>query len=112
MLARHLDARGEARLAAYCSAKGRMQASALVLRPSDEQVWLVTDAGIQPGWLKRLKMFVLRSAVALHLADDVELAGVIDATHEIHTHSMRHRYIHHEQLAFSPSTGAGDSAPT
>lgn len=56
---------GEARLAAYCSAKGRMQASALVLRPTDEQVWLVTDAGIQPGWLKRLKMFVLRSKVQL-----------------------------------------------
>ena len=54
---------GEARLAAYCSAKGRMQASALMLRPTDEQVWLVTDASIQPGWLKRLKMFVLRSKV-------------------------------------------------
>lgn len=56
---------GEARLAAYCSVKGRMQASALMLRPSEEQVLLVTDAGIQPGWLKRLKMFVLRSKVQL-----------------------------------------------
>jgi len=55
----------QARLAAYCSAKGRMQASALLLRPSDEQVWLVTDASILPGWLKRLKMFVLRSKVQL-----------------------------------------------
>lgn len=55
----------EARLAAYCSAKGRMQASALLVRPSEDQVWLVTDAGILPGWLKRLKMFVLRSKVQL-----------------------------------------------
>ena len=55
----------EARLAAYCSAKGRMQASALLLRPAEEQVWLLTDAGILPGWLKRLKMFVLRSKVQL-----------------------------------------------
>ncbi|MBU0914808.1 CAF17-like 4Fe-4S cluster assembly/insertion protein YgfZ [Aquabacterium parvum] len=55
----------EARLAANCSAKGRMQASALLLRPADEQVWLLTDAGILPGWLKRLKMFVLRSKVQL-----------------------------------------------
>ena len=55
----------EARLAAYCSAKGRMQASALLLRPTEDQVWLVTDAGILPGWLKRLKMFVLRSKVQL-----------------------------------------------
>lgn len=61
---------GEARLAAYCSAKGRMQASALMLRPTDEQVWLVTDAGIQPGWLKRLKMFVLRSKVQLSGGDE------------------------------------------
>ncbi|WP_286747243.1 YgfZ/GcvT domain-containing protein [Aquabacterium sp. UBA2148] len=55
----------EARLAAYCSAKGRMQASSLLLRPAQEQVWLLTDAGILPGWLKRLKMFVLRSKVQL-----------------------------------------------
>lgn len=55
----------EARLAAYCSAKGRMQASALLLRPTEDQVLLLTDAGILPGWLKRLKMFVLRSKVQL-----------------------------------------------
>lgn len=55
----------EARLAAYCSAKGRMQASALLLRPTEDQVLLLTDAGILPGWLKRLKMFVLRSKVLL-----------------------------------------------
>ena len=55
----------EARLAAYCSAKGRMQASALLLRPAQDKVWLVSDAGILPGWLKRLKMFVLRSKVQL-----------------------------------------------
>lgn len=61
----------EARLAAYCSAKGRMQASALMLRPTDEQVWLVTDAGILPGWLKRLKMFVLRSKVQLSEGGEV-----------------------------------------
>jgi len=54
-----------ARLAAYCSVKGRMQASALLVRPADDQVWLLTDAGILPGWLKRLRMFVLRSKVQL-----------------------------------------------
>lgn len=60
----------EARLAAYCSAKGRMQASALMLRPDSERVMLVTDAGILPGWLKRLKMFVLRSNVQLREGGD------------------------------------------
>lgn len=55
----------QARLAAYCSAKGRMQASAIVLRPQPDQVCLLTDAGVLPGWLKRLRMFVLRSKVQL-----------------------------------------------
>lgn len=71
----------EARMAAYCSAKGRMQASALMIRPTDEQVWLLTDAGIQPGWLKRLKMFVLRSKVQLsdggHALQTWGLAGQV-----------------------------------
>lgn len=79
----------EARLAAYCSAKGRMQASALLLRPAEDKVWLVTDAGILPGWLKRLKMFVLRSKVQLAegglqawgLAGQAALQALGDAGH-------------------------------
>jgi folate-binding protein YgfZ len=42
-----------------------MQASALLLRPETERVTMVTDAGIRAGWLKRLKMFVLRSRVQI-----------------------------------------------
>lgn len=79
----------EARLAAYCSAKGRMQASALMLRPADDQVWLVTDASILPGWIKRLKMFVLRSKVQLAeggaqvwgLAGEAAQQAIGDAAH-------------------------------
>lgn len=55
----------EARLAAYCSAKGRMLASLLNLRPQPEQFWLLTDAQVLPGLLKRLSMFVLRAKVKL-----------------------------------------------
>jgi folate-binding protein YgfZ len=55
----------EGRLAAYCSVKGRMQATALILRPANDLVLLVTDSGVLPGWLKRLKMFVLRAKVQL-----------------------------------------------
>lgn len=51
----------EARLAAYCSAKGRMLASTLNLRPQPQQIWLLTDSQVLPGLLKRLTMFVLRS---------------------------------------------------
>lgn len=55
----------EARLAAYCSAKGRMLASLLNVRPHAEQVLMLTDAQVLPGLLKRLSMFVMRSKVKL-----------------------------------------------
>lgn len=55
----------EARLAAYCSAKGRMLASLLNLRPAPEQILMLTDSQVLPGLLKRLSMFVLRSKVKL-----------------------------------------------
>lgn len=60
----------EARLAAYCSAKGRMQASLLALRPQPEQFWLLTDKGVLPGLTKRLSMFVLRAKAKLSDASE------------------------------------------
>ncbi len=60
----HLDAT-QARLAAYCSAKGRMLASAIALRPDAETVWLLCDASVLPPLLKRLSMFVLRAKTRL-----------------------------------------------
>ncbi len=59
------QAADEARLAAYCSAKGRMLASLLSLRHEPEQFWLLTDAQVLPGLLKRLSMFVLRAKAKL-----------------------------------------------
>ena len=55
----------EARLAAYCSAKGRMLASLLVCRPGPETLWLVLEAALLPATLKRLSMFVLRAKAKL-----------------------------------------------
>ena len=60
----HLDAT-QARLAAYCSAKGRMLASAIALRPEAETAWLLCDASVLPALLKRLSMFVLRAKTRL-----------------------------------------------
>ncbi|MEY4766199.1 MAG: hypothetical protein RI907_2872 [Pseudomonadota bacterium] len=57
--------KSEGRLAAYCTAKGRMLASFLVLRPAPETLWLVVDQGVLPAVLKRLSMFVLRAKVKL-----------------------------------------------
>lgn len=55
----------QARLAAYCSAKGRMLASFQSLRPAADTYWLITDLSVLPATLKRLSMFVLRAKVKL-----------------------------------------------
>lgn len=56
---------GEARLAAYCSAKGRMLASFVVCRPAPDTLWLVLESALLPATLKRLSMFVLRAKARL-----------------------------------------------
>lgn len=56
---------GQARWAAWCSAKGRMLATLLLLSPGPGKVWALVDAAQQPALLKRLQMFVLRLRVRL-----------------------------------------------
>jgi folate-binding protein YgfZ len=69
----------QARLAAFCSAKGRMLASFLVVKPQAESFWLITDGAVLPAALKRLSMFVLRAKAKLSdasaLVAAVGLAG-------------------------------------
>lgn len=59
----HLAA-GQAQHAAWCSAKGRMQASFLLWR-ADEAYQLALAADLQEAVQKRLQMFVLRAKVKL-----------------------------------------------
>ena len=59
-----------ARLAAYCNAKGRMQASFIVLKPSEQELLLVCLRDVLPALLKRLSMFVLRAKLKLSDASD------------------------------------------
>ncbi|MFB9240359.1 folate-binding protein YgfZ [Massilia antarctica] len=54
----------EARLAGYCSPKGRLQATFLMWRTS-ESVFLQLARDIQPALQKRLSMFVLRAKAKL-----------------------------------------------
>ena len=56
---------GQARLAAFCNAKGRMQASFVVLKTAPDTVLLVLPQDLLPQTLKRLSMFVLRAKVKL-----------------------------------------------
>lgn len=69
----------EARLAAYCSAKGRMLASFVGFKRSHDEIWLACRADVLPATLKRLRMFVLRAKAQLDEGDPgtalVGLAG-------------------------------------
>jgi folate-binding protein YgfZ len=56
---------GQARLAGYCSAKGRLLASFVVLRVAAEEWWLACSADLLGPTLKRLSMFVLRAKCKL-----------------------------------------------
>ncbi|MFC3457740.1 CAF17-like 4Fe-4S cluster assembly/insertion protein YgfZ [Massilia haematophila] len=55
---------GEARLAGYCTPKGRLQATFLMWRDS-EAIYLQLPRAIQPPLQKRLTMFVLRAKAKL-----------------------------------------------
>ena len=56
---------GQARLGAWCNAKGRMQVSLIVLKTAPDTLLLVLPAELLPPTLKRLSMFVLRAKVKL-----------------------------------------------
>lgn len=56
---------GQARLAGYCSAKGRLLASFVGLRLSADELWLVCPRPVLAATLKRLSMFVLRAKAKL-----------------------------------------------
>jgi tRNA-modifying protein YgfZ len=55
----------EARLAAWCSAKGRMLASFIVFKNTHEDILLLCSPSVLPATLKRLQMFVLRAQCKL-----------------------------------------------
>ncbi len=68
----------EARLAALCTAKGRMQASFIGFKRSETEILLVMSRDLLPGTLKRLSMFVLRAKVKLTDAtSDFALYGLL-----------------------------------
>lgn len=60
----------EARLAAFCSAKGRMLASFMVFKRGTEEVLLTCSRDILPQTVKRLSMFVLRAKAKVSDASD------------------------------------------
>jgi folate-binding protein YgfZ len=83
-----LDA-SHARLAGYCTAKGRMLASFIGIKREPTEILLICSRDILAATLKRLSMFVLRAKVKLSDASDEFLlrglagdaaSSLIDAT--------------------------------
>jgi folate-binding protein YgfZ len=71
----------EARLAAYCTAKGRMQASFIGLKRSHGEILLVVSRDVLAPTLKRLSMFVLRAKAKLRDATaEFDLYGMAGDT--------------------------------
>ncbi len=69
------------RLAGFCSAKGRLQASFLVWRPAEDEFVLACATSVAAATLKRLSMFVLRAKCRLtDAADEVRLHGAVGTT--------------------------------
>ncbi|MEJ8850902.1 folate-binding protein [Variovorax rhizosphaerae] len=67
----------QARLAALCTAKGRMIASFIGIRPQPDSILLVCSRDILAATLKRLQMYVLRAKAKLSDASaDFALYGV------------------------------------
>ena len=70
----------EARLAGFCSAKGRLLASFVGCKRSHDEVLLVLERELLPATLKRLQMFVLRAKAKLSDASgEFELRGLCGA---------------------------------
>ena len=68
----------EARAGGYCSAKGRLLANFVMLRPEDQTWWLIMHAGLLESIVKRLKMFVLRAKCAVVVREDLDVLGIVD----------------------------------
>jgi folate-binding protein YgfZ len=67
----------EARLAGFCTPKGRLQATFLMWRDSTETIWLQLPRAIQAPLQKRLSMFVLRAKAKLRDATEEESVAAV-----------------------------------
>ena len=73
-------AEGQARLAGFCSAKGRLQASFIVWQGAADEFLLACSSDLLTSTLKRLSMFVLRAKCRLSDASaELPLWGVAGA---------------------------------
>ncbi|MES2980074.1 MAG: folate-binding protein [Pseudomonadota bacterium] len=73
----------QARLAAFCNAKGRMQASFIVVKRAPDDILLVLSHDVLAATLKRLSMFVMRAKAKLtDASEDFQLIGLTGSVAE------------------------------
>lgn len=82
----------QARLAAFCSVKGRMLASFIGFKRSATEILLLCNQDLLPATLKRLSMFVMRSKVKLN-----------DASTEFLVHGLSGSATMHGALSQNPA---------
>ncbi len=83
----------QARLAAFLSAKGRMQASFIGFAPAVDEVLLVCSRDLLEATRKRLSMFVMRAkAVLTDASDDYLLRGLLGSAIQTIAGSALPRY--------------------
>jgi tRNA-modifying protein YgfZ len=69
---------GQSRFSGYCSAKGRLLASFIVLKISSDKFLLVCHQNLIAATVKRLSMFVLRAKVKLtDASSDFQVLGYL-----------------------------------
>lgn len=101
---------GSARLAGFCSAKGRLQASFIVWRAADDEFLLSCPTSVLAPTLKRLSMFVLRANCKLSDASDAfALFGVAGPTAKaiLGDAAVWHRHPHGNASAIRLADAAG-----
>lgn len=77
-LTNHIKNLGDAfRLAAYCQPQGRILALMRIFK-KDDRFYVIIPADLVTGFVKRLSMFILRSKVQIHLANDLSVLGLIN----------------------------------
>jgi hypothetical protein len=95
-----LQPAGTARLAGFCSPKGRLLASFVVCKRSADEFWLVCSADLLARTLKKLSMFVLRARIKLSDASsELAVFGLAGEAAQGATNSV---------AAGAQSTSAGD----
>lgn len=104
---------GEARLAGYCNAKGRLLASFVVCRCAPHEFWLVCSRDLLAPTLKKLSMFVLRAKLKLSDASDqLALYGLLgDAAGSIAAGAHQSSAAGQNDLEFVAPLPAADGTP-